>query len=85
MFNWFKIFNKVEFEATGLPSRTLTLNLKGIGQKNILITKGNELGVLYEGIFLVVGLNGNNPFRWEGLAVYLDENNDVFLGIEIES
>jgi len=82
-FNWFKIFNKTEFLATGLVSRTLSLNLEGVGQKKILVTFGNLIGVAYEGVFLTLTEGGDNPFIFEGHALYIDSNNDVFIGFEI--
>lgn len=84
MFNWFKIFNKTEFLAAELVSKTYTLNLEAIGQKDILVTLGNALGVTYDGIFLYLVDGGANPFEWESHALYIDANNDVFLGIAIE-
>lgn len=79
----YKIFNKDEFDALGLCSKTYTFNLEGIGQKDILVTKGNLYGITYEGVFLLLDLNDKNPFEFEGFAIYKDENNDVHLGIEI--
>lgn len=81
---WFKIFNKTDFEATGLISRKYTYILEGIGQKDILVTKGIALGLTYEGVFLSLNLLEQNPFEFEGHAIYIDANNDVFLGIEVE-
>jgi hypothetical protein len=83
MYNWFKIFNKTEFLALGLVSRTYTLNLSGIGQKDILVTFGNLIGVTYEEIFLTLTEGGNNPFEFEGHALYVNGSNDVYLGIAI--
>lgn len=83
MYNWFKIFNTADFDATGLVSRTYTLNLEGVGQKDILVTKGAGYGLTYEGVFLSVGLNGANPFEFEGLAAYKSTSNDVYLGIAV--
>lgn len=83
-FNWYPLFNREFFEELGLVSRTLTVSLEGVGEKDILITKGNELSILYEGVFLPVGLKDENPFVKEGHAVYEDENGNIFLGIEIE-
>lgn len=85
MYNWFKIINKTEFLATGLVSRTVTLNLEGIGQRDILVTIGHRLGITYDGVLLTPELNGLNPFAFDGYAAYIDANNDVYLGIEIES
>ena len=85
MFTWYKIFNLTEFEALGLVSKEYILNLEGLGQKSVLVFKGNEVSIQYAGVTLPVELNGKNPFEFDGHAVYLDDNNDVHLGIEIES
>lgn len=78
---WYKIFNKTEFEATGLEFKEYTVNLEGLGQKKVIVSLGNYLSMTYEGIMLAMNLNGNNPFLFDGLAMYLDQNNDVWLGI----
>lgn len=79
---WFKIFNLSEFNATGLVSRTYTVVFDGIGQKDILVTKGNLVGVTYDGVYLGINLNDQNPFELEGLKVYVEPGtNDVYLGI----
>lgn len=80
-FNWYELFNKAEFLATGLVSRLLTVTLEGIGQKEILITKGNELSILYDGVFLPVGFTGKNPFIFESTAVFEDEDGMIWLGV----
>jgi len=85
MYQWFRVFNKTEFLALGLVSRNYILTLEGIGQKEILVTKGSEVGITYNGVFLLLGLNENNPFEFDGHAIYIDANDDVYLGIEIES
>lgn len=91
IFKWFKIFNLTAFEATDLVSRTYTQILEGIGQKDILVTKGELVSMLYEGIFLPLELNEINPFiklaetdaeTDLAYAIYIDANNDVFLGIK---
>lgn len=89
IFTWFKIFNLTEFNATGLVSRTYTVILEGLGQKEILVTKGELVSMTYEGFFLPIQLNSKNPFVKESdaegevaHAVYVAGNNDVYLGIE---
>lgn len=83
-YDWYLIFNKTEFEATGLVSRTLTLYLDGIGDKDILITKANELGVLYDDTFLMVNFADQNPHAISPYAVFLDtETQDVYFGVEV--
>lgn len=83
MFNWFKIFNTAEFNALNLVSKTYTHNLTGIGLKDILVTKGNDYGITYEGVFLPLEMNDDNPFIFEGLAIYINESDDVYLGVEV--
>lgn len=82
-FNWFKIFNKDEFLATELASKTYTLNLEGIGLKQVLVTMGNQIGVTLDGVFLTLGESDKNPFIFDGMAIYINESNDVFWGYEI--
>lgn len=79
-YTWFYLFNAAEFEALGLISRTITVNLDGIGLKKVLITKGSKLGITYEGVFLAIGTADRNPFSIDGLAVYRDELDQVWLG-----
>lgn len=80
----YKIFNRTEFEATGLVSKRFTLNLEGVGESDILVTRANLIGVTYDGVYLALGLENMNPFEFEGYALYEDENHDVWLGIEQE-
>lgn len=83
IYNWYKIFNKTEFEALGLVSKTYSLNLEDIGNKDILVTKGNYISIQYETVTLPLNLNSKNPFPFEGHAIYIDDSNDVWLGIEV--
>lgn len=81
IYDWFKLFNRTDFLATGLVSRTLTLTLEGIGNREVLITKGDFLGVTYEGVFLAIGITDDSPFEFDLMALYVDENEDVWLGL----
>lgn len=85
IYNWFKIFNKTEFDALDLVSKTYTLILEGIGQKDILVTKGVGYGITYEGVFLSLNMNDLNPFEFDGHAIYIDADENVYLGIEVPS
>ena len=78
---WFKIFNQNEFRDSGLTSLEITLELEGIGEKDILITRGEVIGFLYEGVFLVPNFLERIPFVFDGFAAYRDEEtSDVYLG-----
>lgn len=82
-YTWFKIFNRTEFDALELVSKTYTLNLDGIGEKDILVTKGEGHGITYEGVFLSLNLNDENPLEFDSHAIYIDSANDVYLGVPV--
>jgi hypothetical protein len=92
IYDWYKVINLTEFLALNIPSRELTLNLVDLGPKDILITYGVGLGILYEDCFLAVNLNDYNPFEFHDIdtegnslgyyACYIDESSqDVYLGV----
>lgn len=83
-YTWFKIFNTTEFAALGLVSKTYTLDLEGVGQKDVFVTKGVNYGITYEDIFLPLELNAKNPFAFEGHAIYVDADDNVYLGIAVD-
>ena len=85
IYTWFKIFNITEFDALNLISKTYTFILDGVGQKDILVTKGVTYGMTYEGDFLSLNMIDRNPFEFEGYAIYVDADQNVYLGIEVQS
>lgn len=82
LYDWYKILNKAEFEADSIPSREVTVVLEGVGQKTVMVTNGILVSLVYEGVMLSPGLNDENPFAYGGYAAFLDENNDLWLGIQ---
>jgi len=84
-FDWYKIINKTEFEATGLVSRELEVILEGVGAKDVLVTVGNYFSITIDDVMLSIniGIDGVNPFVFEDRAVYLDSANDVWYGIKV--
>ena len=82
-FLWFKIFNLNDFIASGLFSRTYSLELEGVGLRDVLVTNGKTIGLTYEDVFLSLNLNAKNPFVFEGMATYVAESQNVYLGFLI--
>ncbi len=78
---WYKVINLTEFNATNLVSRTVSIPLGQLGTKDILVTKGNQVSLLYDGTFLSIDLNNINPFEMDNRLVYLDDSNDIWLGL----
>jgi len=81
---WFKVINETEFLALDLPSKMVTLEMAGVGIKDILVTRGNRTSLLYEGIFLSLGLNDRNPFVFDNVCAYKDTDNDIWIGVLVE-
>jgi hypothetical protein len=81
MFNWYRLFNYDEFLSTSLVSKTITVALEDIGEVPVLIVQGNVTSIVYDDVMLSISLNEKNPFRYGNYAVFLDDNNDVWLGI----
>jgi hypothetical protein len=80
--DWFNICNKTEFEETELVSQKLTITLGNLGEKEILLTQGNEFGVTYEGVLLCANLNDKNPFQFNDYLLWVNpEDDEVWLGI----
>lgn len=84
-FNWFKIFNRNEFDADALVSQEYTYTLDQIGEKTFLVTQGNLLSVTLDGVMLSLGLGVDIPFEFEGFALYQDANADVWWGFPVET
>lgn len=84
IYDWYRIFNLDEFEALGLVSNEYTVDLAGIGQVVFLVTKGNEIGVTYDDVFLALNFNLNNPYEFDDRALFLNTlNNDVYYGFVV--
>lgn len=83
-YEWYPIFNYNDFLDTDLVSRKYTLTLEDIGEKDILVTRGNLLSILYEGVFLSINLNDRSPFYFEGYGVFAASDGQVYLGVEVD-
>lgn len=88
IFDWYNIFNLDEFLSFGLISKSYFPTLEGIGDEEILVVKSNLTSVIFRDVMLPIQFNGDNPIVREGddgtYAVYIKENNDVYVGIEVD-
>lgn len=83
IYDWYNIFNLNDFNDTGLVSQTVDVFLTDVGYESILITKGNKTSMLFRDTFLPVNFEDHNPYTNGVYAVYSDQNDDVWLGIEV--
>lgn len=49
-----------------------------------MITMGDSLSVLFDDVFLKPDLNDKNPFEFEDRAAFVDENQDIWVGVKLE-
>jgi hypothetical protein len=80
-YDWYQICNVTEFQEMELPSQEFELNLEGLGLKSILVTRGNAIGVVFQDIYLHANINDRNPYEFEDHAVYIDGDNNLWVGI----
>ncbi len=81
-YDWYKIINLDYFNERDLPSLEVTANFESRGLKPVMVVKGAYVSVIFEGVMLSVAMSDLDPFEFEGYSVNLDENNDIWIGIE---
>lgn len=81
MFDWFRLFNMENFTQSDLVSYEFQAVLGQYGLKDVLVTKGNKTGVLIDDVFMCIEMNDKNPTRFGERALFIDENDDVWIGI----
>ncbi len=84
-FNEYKIINLDDFVASGLVSKEVELVLDGIGLRTIMVTQGRLVSLVYEDVILSIGITEKNPFIFGEHEVWVDENNDVWLGFLVSA
>lgn len=83
--NWIKVYNLQDFINADLVSREVDLEVPGLGATTVMLTKGIGYGIRYDDYFLPIELNGKNPYIFDNLLIYLDPNDDIWLGLISES
>jgi hypothetical protein len=89
VYDWYKVGNTSDFDELEIPSMEYEFILEDVGLQTVLIVNGFNLGVVYDGVFLSHNINSKNPFAFGHLedephSLYIDDNNDIWLGIEVE-
>lgn len=81
MWQWYKIFNLDELNRWNVPDYYLTVNLRGLGQQEILIARGFNVSVVFMGYWITPGLNGRNGFSVnDKVSAYIDDENNLWVG-----
>lgn len=84
IYDWYKIFNLTDFLAKELVSINLEANLEGVGLESFLITKGNEISIVYKDKMLAINYNNENPYANGDYAVFRDDETlDIWFGISV--
>lgn len=81
MWQWFKVFNVDEFNKWDVPDIYLKLNLRGLGEQEIVVARGFKTSILFLGYWLVPGLNNRNGFSVrDKVSAYIDDENTLWVG-----
>lgn len=87
-FEWYRLFNLDEWEATGLVARTLQFELENRGPVTVEVFRGALTSLVYDGVMLPVGGIDGEQDLYVGIggqyASYVDEANEVYLGFRSE-
>lgn len=88
IFAWYPLFILDDFLETGLVAQTLDVVLEEVGEVEILIARGLLTSIIFRDVFLTINLEDQNPLVRVGddgtYGVYLDDDGQVWLGIEVE-
>ena len=89
VFNWFKLPLLADIDATELPE---TFSLKNVNNQPYVIYNMQGHGftgaarrmttVLFDNVYLPLGLYDNNPYYSQGYAVELASDGHLYLGVE---
>ena len=84
IFDWYQIFNLTDFLATNLVSRTYTQILTGRGEVEVLVVRANVVSVQFDGEFMPIQFAGKNPYASGSYGVFIDTDDNVWLGYRRE-
>lgn len=82
--NYWNVYTVEKFEVQNVPQVTITRDLDTLGIVEISFFKGFNLSVLFQGVILTPNLNDRNPFYKNGVAAYIDEKGQIWVGKENE-
>jgi hypothetical protein len=85
-YDWYKIANISDLDVAEIdyPSMNYSLILEDVGLVDVMMVKGANYGLIYDDVFLSANMNGENPFAFDGYAIYQDDDDYLWLGIEVE-
>lgn len=85
MWDWWKIINLDEIKKPDVPERYLSFNLSGLGQTDVVVARGFNIMVLFQGYWLVPALNARNPFTQGNVGAFIDGDNNLWVGKKHEN
>lgn len=82
MWKWWKVFNLNDFEKLNVPDYYLQANLDDLGLTDIVLMRGFNLNVLFQGYILTPFLNNRNAFSKDHkVGAYIDSENQLWVGM----
>lgn len=82
MIEWYQIVNLADFLSLGLYSRVYSINFS-FGTADVMICQGNSTNIFFDDVFLTLDLNTQNPYIFDNHLAYLDQSNNIWLGVYV--
>lgn len=82
MIDWYKLINYDDFIALDLVSHAIEMTFT-FGVQEVIIFKGISVCVLFDDVFLSLNLNDQNPYTFDNHLLYIDDANDIWLGVYV--
>lgn len=81
--NWYQLFNQAE--VANLPYVQGIFALQGYGTAEVRLCRGNGFALVFNGVYLPIGLNGRVPFVTKDgkYGAHLDADGNVWLGVQV--
>lgn len=84
----YKVLNLKDFDALDIPRFDTTIKTPELDKQEIAIFKANLYNVMFLNLLFTIDLNGKNPIlkinkeKNLRVAVYVDDNRDLWVGYE---
>ena len=84
----YKVLNLDDFDALDIPRLDTQIKTKDLDVQDITLFKANLYNVMFLDLLFTIDLNGKNPIAKVNkdkklrVAVYVDNNHDLWVGYE---
>jgi hypothetical protein len=81
IFDFFTVANTSDL--IDRASKEVTLFLEGYGEKKVIVTNGNYIGVQIDNVFLANNINGKSPFVFDDHCLRILDDGSIQIGFKV--